>query len=48
MFGKDYSLLFYLKKRSNYKAGEIPVYLRISVKGKRFEASTGFKCDPKR
>jgi len=36
-----FSFLFYLKKPKNYSEGPIPVYLRITVAGKRAEISTG-------
>ncbi|MCU0440703.1 MAG: site-specific integrase [Raineya sp.] len=42
------SLLFYLKKPKNYVKGEIPIYLRITISGKRAEVSTGRSCEPKR
>jgi len=43
----NFSLLFYLKKPKNYEKGNVPVYLRITVEGKRAEASAGRECDPK-
>jgi len=42
------NLLFYLKKRSNYKSGPVAIYLRFTVEGQRAEASTGKTCDPLR
>ncbi|MDP4210655.1 MAG: hypothetical protein Q8928_17740 [Bacteroidota bacterium] len=40
------SLLFYLKKPQNYVSGAIPVYLRITVNGRRAEVSTCRECHP--
>jgi hypothetical protein len=48
MLGKNFNLLFYLKKRANYVEGELPVYLRISVTGTRAEMAIGRKCDPEK
>jgi len=42
----NFSLLFYLKKQKNYESGNVPVYMRITVNGKRSETSTGRECDP--
>ena len=42
----NFSLLFYLKKPKNYQTGLVPVYLRITVNGKRTEITTGRDCDP--
>ncbi|TDH19778.1 site-specific integrase [Segetibacter sp. 3557_3] len=44
----NFSLLFYLKKPKNYTAGPVPIYLRITVDGKRAEISAGRECDPLR
>lgn len=44
----NYSLLFYLKKPKRYKNGVVPVYMRITVDGKRTETATGRECDPTR
>jgi site-specific recombinase XerD len=41
-----FSLLFYLKRPKNYKSGPVPVYLRITVQGKRAETASGRECDP--
>ena len=35
-----FSILFYLKKRSDYSNGPLPIYLRITVDGKRAEIAT--------
>lgn len=40
------SLLFYLKKRSNYQSGNVPVYLRITVRGERSEVAISRDIDP--
>jgi hypothetical protein len=44
----NFSLLFYMKKPKNYQSGVVPIYLRITVNGKRAEASTSRECDPVR
>ncbi|MCX2479374.1 site-specific integrase [Pedobacter sp. MC2016-15] len=41
-----FSLLFYLKKRSNYQSGNVPVYLRITVCGERSEVDISRDIDP--
>ena len=48
MLAKNFTLLFYLKKRSNYVAGKLPVYMRISVNGGRTEMSMGRDCEPEK
>ena len=42
----NFSMLFYTKKQRNYKSGLAPIYLRITVDGKRSEVTTGRECDP--
>jgi len=42
----NFSLLFYLKKPKNHQNGLVPIYLRITVNGKRAETSTGRECVP--
>lgn len=42
------NILFYLKKPKNYLSGPVPVYLRITVDGKRAEVSTSRACEPSR
>lgn len=42
------SIIFYLKKPSYHSSGPVPVYLRITIAGKRAELSTGRGCDPRR
>ncbi|GAA3971837.1 site-specific integrase [Pedobacter ginsengiterrae] len=44
----NFSLLFYLKKQKNYHGGHVPVYLRITVGGKRAEMTSGLECDPEK
>jgi len=41
-----FSLLFYLKKPKTYEDGPIPIYLRITVNGKRAETTAGRECAP--
>ncbi|MBL4678235.1 MAG: site-specific integrase [Mucilaginibacter sp.] len=41
-----FSVLFYLKRPKNYQTGPIPVYMRITVNGKRSELTTGRECEP--
>jgi hypothetical protein len=44
----NFSLLFYLKKQKNYVKGAVPVYMRVTVNGKRVEVTTGRECEPQR
>lgn len=37
----NFSLLFYLKRPKDYTTGVAPIYLRITVNGKRSELATG-------
>ena len=48
MLDKSFGLLFYLKKRSGYQKGEVPIYLRITVDGVSKELSVKRTCDPER
>lgn len=48
MLSKTFTLLFYLKRRSNYVAGDLPIYLRVTVEGERFEMATQRHCHPNR
>ncbi|RZJ77411.1 MAG: site-specific integrase, partial [Chryseobacterium sp.] len=40
--------LFFLKRRGGYVGGDLPVYLRITVDGKRAELAIQRKCDPEK
>ncbi|HTN20442.1 MAG TPA: site-specific integrase [Pelobium sp.] len=42
----SFQVLFYLKKPKSYSSGQMPIYLRISVNGKRSEISIGRSCSP--
>jgi integrase len=42
------SMLFYIKKQKNYTSGSAPIYLRITVNGKRSEVTTSRACHPER
>lgn len=42
----NFSLLFYLQNPKNYHSGLVPIYLRITVNGKRAEATSGRECEP--
>ncbi|WP_113663274.1 site-specific integrase [Pedobacter nanyangensis] len=44
----NFSLLFFMKRQKNYSGGEVPIYLRITVNGKRAEIATGRSCEPDR
>ncbi|TKC03595.1 site-specific integrase [Pedobacter cryotolerans] len=44
----NFSLLFYMKKQKNYTKGVVPIYIRITVNGKRAESATGRSCEPDR
>jgi hypothetical protein len=46
MLTKSFTLLFYLKKRSNYVKGKLPIYMRLTVDGKRIEVTTKRECEP--
>ena len=48
MLEKSFSLLFYPKKPKGYKAGETPIYLRITVNGISKELTTKRQCEPER
>ena len=41
-------MLFYLKKQKDYTIGKVPVYLRITVDGKRAEIITNRSCEPEK
>jgi site-specific recombinase XerD len=43
---KRIRIIFYLKKQRNYSTGPVPIYLRITVAGKRAELSTSRECEP--
>jgi site-specific recombinase XerD len=45
MIGKNFSLLFFLKKPKNYKSGNMPIYIRITVDGLSREMTTSRSCD---
>lgn len=42
----NFSLLFYLKRPKNYQTGPVPVYMRITVGGRRSELATNRECVP--
>ena len=42
----NFSMLFYLKKQKDYLVGVAPIYLRITVDGKRAEITTNRSCEP--
>lgn len=42
------SLLFSLRKPKNYRSGEMPIYLRLTVDGKRTEFAVSWKCYPEK
>lgn len=44
----NFSLLFYMKKQKNYQSGPAPIYMRITVNGKRSETTAGRECEPSR
>ncbi|WP_207801948.1 site-specific integrase [Pontibacter arcticus] len=45
---KCISIIFYLKKPRNYASGPVPIYLRVTVAGRRAEISTARECEPRR
>ncbi|WP_138724797.1 site-specific integrase [Pedobacter ureilyticus] len=44
----NFSLLFFMKRQKNYSDGAAPIYMRITVDGKRVELATGRSCEPDR
>lgn len=48
MLSRNLTTLFYLKKRSGYVRGPLPIYLRIATNGERFELSTKRECEPEK
>lgn len=44
---QNLKLLFYLKKPTAYQSGELPVFLRLTVDGKRSELFVGKRIEPK-
>ena len=42
----NFHLLFYIRKQKNYKGGAMPIYMRITVSGKRADLSAGRECEP--
>jgi site-specific recombinase XerD len=44
----NFSMLFYIKKQKNYTSGDAPIYLRITVDGKRSEITTNRYCNPEK
>jgi len=45
---KIFNLIFFLKKPKEYVKGPVPVYLRITISGKRAEISINKKADPRK
>src|SRR4051812_24650115 len=43
---RSFGLFFFLKKPKGYQAGEMPVYIRITVNGNAFELSSKRRCLP--
>lgn len=48
MLSKTFTILFYLKKRSSYQEGKLPIYLRCTTNGRRFELAVKRECDPEK
>lgn len=48
MLSKRFSVLFYLRKPTNFKTGKVPIYLRLTVDSQRAEISTQMQCEPSR
>lgn len=42
------SVLFYLRKAKTSKESRVPIYLRVTIDGKRFDVSTDRFIDPDR
>ncbi len=47
MIGKNFSVLFFLRKPKKYVAGNMPIYMRITVESNSKEMTTSRTCDPK-
>lgn len=45
MVNKTFGLLFYLKKPKQYEKGALPIYLRLTVDGRRAEVATKRSCE---
>lgn len=45
---KTFTTLFHLKKPKDYRGGPIPIYVRVTVDGDRFEMHTKRECDPEK
>ncbi|MCF0041608.1 site-specific integrase [Dyadobacter fanqingshengii] len=48
MLSKTFNLLFYLKKPKNYLNGKMPIYLRVTTDGSRFELAAKRDCEPEK
>ena len=48
MLTRNFSLLFYLKRRSNYVSGKLPIYIRITINGQRVELTAQRECEPEK
>ncbi|MFS2190416.1 Arm DNA-binding domain-containing protein [Mucilaginibacter sp. Mucisp84] len=46
MLEKSFGLLFFMRKTKNYKAGPLPIYLKITIDGSATELSSKRKCEP--
>ncbi|MCE7039557.1 site-specific integrase [Dyadobacter sp. CY312] len=46
MLSKTFNLLFYLKKPKNYVGGKMPIYIRVTTDGGRFEMAAKRDCEP--
>jgi site-specific recombinase XerD len=45
---KTLKVLFMLRVRSNYSSGPVPIYMRLTVDGQRFEIATQRQIEPER
>jgi CRISPR/Cas system-associated protein endoribonuclease Cas2 len=43
---KSFKSFFFLKKKGGYISGQISIYLRITIDGKKSELTVQRKCDP--
>lgn len=48
MLTNRFSMLLYLKKRSNYVSGPLPIYMRVSIGSDRFELATKREYEPEK
>ena len=48
LMNKTFTAHFRIKKPKNYSSGPVPIYMRVTVDGERFEFHTRRECDPEK